>query len=283
MQELTTSNVAVALYNPQPGSNPVAIRRAMLDLPVVKKSLTTVEMSIFQASIGRTFDSYGDVEMVNEAKVIFDFVAMDVGYNKPDNMIWGQAIIRFVSILKMYYSTFTFNDVIKAFEMLAVGRLDAYLPKDSNGNPDKKHYQQFNIEYLSKVLNAYGRERCRVIQKAQRAVPRPERKMTPEQCRYYRNFSLRDLIQSFLLYKYTGRFNCGSSIGEMLAYNELAKYGFVEEMEITMDDQRAMLGSAMTKRPNFTNVKKMRRRLLKKAFDEMIADEIQITEYLKFE
>ncbi len=94
-----------------------------------------------------------------------------------------------------------------AFELATTGGLDDYLPKDSQGNPDKKHYQQFNADYFAKILNAYRRKQNGVIHKAYKALPEPKKELTPEEKRYYyHNKPSPDVGRYFLQYKYTGRF-----------------------------------------------------------------------------
>lgn len=81
----------------------------------------------------------------------------------------------------------TLADIKLAFELATTGELDDYLPKDSQGNPDRKHYQQFNADYFAKILNAYRRKQNGVIHKAYKAVPEPKKELTPEEKRYYHN------------------------------------------------------------------------------------------------
>lgn len=75
----------------------------------------------------------------------------------------------------------TLADIKLAFELATTGELDDYLPKDSQGNPDKKHYQQFNADYFAKILNAYRRKQNGVIHKAYKALPEPKKELTPEE------------------------------------------------------------------------------------------------------
>ena len=64
-------------------------------------------------------------------------------------------------MLVKYYSYLTLSDIMTAFELLAVGELNDYLPRNSSGNADNGHYQQFNANYFGKVLNAFiKRTKC---------------------------------------------------------------------------------------------------------------------------
>lgn len=55
------------------------------------------------------------------------------------------------------------------------------------GQPDRNHYQQFNADYICKILNAYKGRRAWVLKKANEAVPKEEPKPNPERERYYMN------------------------------------------------------------------------------------------------
>lgn len=278
---MDTNEIAIAVYNPQPETNAAMVRIEMTKMSVVKNSLTTNEMLVLKSTTTRPFAEYEDVDLINKCRETFDFIAGDVGYNKPDNLAWGKILVRFATILKQYYPTFTADDVLMAFEFLAVGSLDAYLPKDSYGNPDRKHYQQFNVEYLSKVLNAYRKERARVIQKAQQAVPKPVNKLSEEEKNRHKKEMYDMVINNYLRYKYTGIFNCGSCIGEMITYNALADVGFVDDLDTTMSEQQLLLVAALNNTQCTSDYFVLRRQIIRKTFDKMIEDEVQIMDYLR--
>lgn len=277
---MDNNEISLALYNPQPGTNIVTIRRGMLNMSVDKDALTDNEMLVFKASTTRQFAEYSDVELMKECNDTFDFIASDIGFRKTNPYEWGKIMVRFASILKRYYPTFTIDDIIMAFELLVTGGLDAYLPKDMNGNPAKNHYQQFNVEYLSRILNAYRRERGRVIQKAQSAVPKPQCNVTSREKEFYRKQTRINIIISFLRYKYTGRFDFGSTIGEMLTYNVFADMGYLPIMDVTKAEQDESLNNAYIVTQNKCNFSKIRRKRLICLFDELIEEEIQITDYI---
>lgn len=140
--------------------------------------------------------------------------------------------------------------------MLITGELDDYLPKDRDGNAERKHYQQFNADYFAKVLNAYCRKQNQVIGKAYTALPEPKKELSPEQIRYYRNQSVMTCLMCFMRYKYTGRLVFGLT-DEMFVYNWLLGVGLADEVKETEDDRkeaynrflaRAAVGSLMNLR-----------------------------------
>lgn len=303
-EKVNIQNVALAIYNPQPGTKAIEIRRQMVQLPDIAKALTPVEKYIFAASTKTQISEMDDGVLVSKTAQMFRFIAMDVGYIIPQNENdWAYIQTRLVDILKRYYSNLTLADIKLAFELATTGELDEYLPRDSQGNPDKKHYQQFNADYFAKILGAYRKKQNEVIGKAYNALPEPKREMTPEQKRYYHNRRESRNRMIFLRYKYTGKisFEFGD---EMFVYEWLRKFGFADEVEATEDDRkqafakymhRAAIGmvnqyTAFSVRRkgidspeiDFTAYEVARKKEIIRAFDRMIAEEIQIDNYLFF-
>lgn len=187
-EKVNTQSVALAIYNPTPGTKAIDIRRQMVQLPEVAKSLSGVEKYIFAASTKTQIAEIDDATLVAKTGQMFRFIALDVGYIIPTNTDdWAYICTRLLDILKKYYSQMTLADIKLAFELATTGELDDYLPKDRNGQPDKAHYQQFNADYFAKILNAYRRKQNGVIHKAYQALPEPKKELTPEQKRYYHN------------------------------------------------------------------------------------------------
>lgn len=173
-------SAAVLLYSGT--AKAIDVRRAMVELPEVAKSLSGVEKYIFAASTKMQIADIDDGTLIDKTGQMFRFIAMDVGYIIPTNSEdWAYICTRLLDILKKYYSQMTLADIKLAFELATTGELDDYLPKDSQGNPDKKHYQQFNADYFAKILNAYRRKQNGVIHKAYKALPEPKKELTPEE------------------------------------------------------------------------------------------------------
>ena len=303
-EKADTQNVALAIYNAKPGTMAIDIRRKMVQLPEVAKALTPVEKYIFAASTKNQISEMDNGVFVSKTAQMFRFIAMDVGYIIPQNKNeWAYIQTRLVDILKRYYSYLTLADIKLAFELATTGELDEFLPRDSQGNPDKKHYQQFNADYFSKILGAYRKKQNEVIWKAYKALPEPKREMTPEKKRYYHNrMEARNRIV-FLQYKYTGKisFEFGN---EMFLYDWLLKFGFADEVEATEDDRKQAFAKYMHRAAigmvnqytafnvrrkgidspeiDFTAYEVARKKEIIRAFDRMIAEEIQIDNYLFF-
>lgn len=303
-EKADTQNVALAIYNAKPGTMAIDIRRKMVQLPEVAKALTPVEKYIFAASTKTQISEMDDGVLVSKTAQMFRFIAMDVGYIIPQNENdWAYIQTRLVDILKRYYSYLTLADIKLAFELATTGELDEFLPRDSQGNPDKKHYQQFNADYFAKILGAYRKKQNEVIGKAYKALPEPKREMTPEQKRYYHNRREARNRIVFLQYKYTGKisFEFGD---EMFLYDWLLKFGFADEVEATEEDRKQAFAKYMHRAAigmvnqytafqvrrkgiespeiDFTAFEVARKKEIIKAFDRMIAEEMQVDNYMKF-
>lgn len=297
-------NTALEIYNTKPGTKAIEVRRRMMQLPEVAKALNPVEKYVFAASTKTPIAEIDDAKLVENLSLLFKRIAMDVGYIIPQNENdWNYIQSRLLDILKRYHSDMTLADIKIAFELATTGELDEFLPKDKHGNPDKNHYQQFNADYFAKILNAYRRKQNGVIHKAYKALPEPKKELTPEEKRYYNNQVVARCREVFLQYKYTGRFVLGVTDG-MLIYDWLRKLGFANEVAGTEDDRKQALTRYMqrvarglvnkyeayhvqrkgTDAPelDFTAYEIARDKEIKRTFDRMIADELQIDNYLDF-
>lgn len=304
-ETVNTQSVALAIYNPTPGTKAIDIRRQMLQLPEVAKSLSGVEKYIFAASTKMQIADIDDGTLIAKTGQMFRFIAMDVGYIIPTNPEdWSYICTRLLDILKKYYSQMTLADIKLAFELATTGELDDYLPKDSQGNPDKKHYQQFNADYFAKILNAYRRKQNGVIHKAYKALPEPKKELTPQQIRQFeiqRQWRNRYI---FLCYKYTGKLILGLT-DDMFLYEWLQKCGLADDLQVKEDDRKEAFARYMqrvargminqytafqvrregTESPeiDFTAFEVARKKEIIKAFDRMIAEEMQVDNYMRFQ
>ena len=297
--------VAIAIYNPPPGTKAIAIRRQMVELPEVAKALTPVEKYIFAASTKTQICEMDDETLIAKTGQMFRFIAMDVGFRIPTEANdWAYICTRLLDILKKYYSQMTLADIKLAFELATTGELNEFLPRDSNGNPDKNHYQQFNADYFAKILNAYRRKQNGTISKAYAALPEPKREISPEQKRQYHNETVERCRDTFLRYKYTGKYDAGM-FGDMFVYNWLYAVGLADDVAETEDDRKTALSRYMqrvaagwvnrytaehvrrdgtkSREIDYTAFEVARLKEIKKAFNRMIADELQVDNYLKYE
>lgn len=290
-----TNAAALAIYQPTDKVKAIDVRRELLNVPEVMSALSSVEKQIFAATTKTQIKDIPDKELVLDMGRLFRFIAIDVGYNIPSNIDdWRYIQTRLLDVIKLYYGEFSLSDIKLAFEMAAVGELDEYLPKDSAGNPDKKHYQQFNVNYFSKILNAYKGKRGDVIAKAYTAIPQRTAQPDEQAEKYYLENNLIQTRNCFLEYKYTGRLKFFGVL-EMIIYNWLSEIGYAEEIRETEADRKASYAdyfrrtlNGLTNQYEASHVRKnglkspeldfgayesARRREIKRAFDKMIKDE----------
>ena len=266
--------------------------------------LNPIERSVFLASTAKVAQEYDDRELAATMADTLKWVAKDIGIRDTESPDWKITIVRFGQILKRYYPLFSVKDIRMAFELMVTGELNDYLPKDRFGNPDKEHYQMFNADYFCKILNAYRVYRKAVINKAVEMVPKPVKQRNEAEERFYRNQTRKDIIAAFLFFKYRGYMPKLSPILEMLAYQDLAMVGLAEPFDVTPQEQQIILRRTLfelTQRQMIGDKKRVeqqginapdiqhgayrlaRLKALKRTFAEMVAEEIQITDYIKLE
>lgn len=295
-------NAGIMVYEPTPGTRAIDVRRQIAVLPEVAQALTQVEKYVFDASTKTQIAELDEKVFAEKAAQILRFVAMDVGYNIPQNATeWGYIQIRLLDIIKRYYSQLTLTDLKLAFELATTGELDDYLPKDSKGKPDKNHYQNFNADYFAKILNAYKRKQSEVVEKAYNAVPKPEKKISDAEIKYYERIRIETNQRIFLRYKYRGELVFGA-VDEMLVYNWLVAVGLANPVAETEQDRKQALARFLDKAArnmvepykvydvrqkgidspeiNFNAFEIARRREIIKTFDYMIENEIYVNNYL---
>lgn len=292
------------VHTPPPGTTAIAIRRAIAQTPAIVDKLNPIERSVFLASTAKVAQEYDDAELIAVMADTLKWIAKDIGIRDTESPNWKITIVRFGQILKRYYPLFSVKDIRMAFELMVTGELNDYLPKDRFGNPDKEHYQMFNADYFCKILNAYRVYRKAVINKAVEMVPKPVKQRNEAEERFYRNQTRKDIIAAFLFFKYRGYMPKLSPILEMLAYQDLAMVGLAEPFDVTLQEQQIILRRTLfelTQRQMIGDKKRVeqqginapdiqhgayrlaRLKALKRTFAEMVAEEIQITDYIKLE
>ena len=284
-------------------TTPVERRRAMLNVPAVMSALGPVEKSVFLASTAKTIDEYTAVELSNELSQSLKFIAKDVGYRATDENERGYLTVRVCEILKRYYGTLTLKDFRMAFEMSITGELDDFLPKGRDGQADRGHYQQFNAEYVCKILNAYKLKRAYILKKANDAMPKPEPERDMDAARIYGQSVREELCNAYDSFRETERMPEMSPIAEMLYYQLLSKAGFAPEIVVTQNEQNAILQRTINQLALKGNIGEMnqlkqagpdapelqygaytlaRKKALQSAFERMVATGIEIRDYIKF-
>lgn len=199
----------------------------------ILSKMTAAEKSILAASTGTPIADFDNAALVRELMQMLSLIAIDVGYKKPTEPTeWTYIVTRIAEILSKYHRTQTITDIKTAFEMLIVGELDPYLPKNSNGEPDRSHYQQFGIEYFTKILSAYKRRQGLAVQKARELKPPTEQKALPT-AGWDKKGITRRVFEDF---KKTKRliFNLREDV---IVYEYLLELGLIEKVEVTDEDK----------------------------------------------
>lgn len=246
-----------------------------------------------------------DSELVTEFAKRFRIIAMDVGYKIPsDKKDWNFICTRIMDFLKKYFSYMSVEDVRLAFELSASTEIDRYFRNDSFGNPEKNHYQQFNIDYFSRVLKAYDKKRREVIGKAYKLLPEPNNAYHDARKKAFINYLVAKHRRIFLKYKYTGILEL-TVADEKHVFDWLYRYRLADDVYITDEDRRKAYYKAIKRisqgmvneftvfsirdkgeksdKLDFSSQKVAQIREIKRAFDYMIKKELYIDNYIKFE
>lgn len=282
----------------------VMIRREMVKIPAVMDALGPVEKAVFLASTDKTIAEYDAAGLAAELATALKWICKDVGYRSQDESDRQYLVIRTAEILKRYYAGLTLKDFRMAFEMSVTGELDDYLPKMSNGQPDKGHYQQFNAEYICKILNAYKGRRAGVMKKAYDRIQDKEPEPDPKRIEYYLNIARKNCIEAYEYYRHNGRLPEMTSIAEMYCYEMLSDAGLADEIVVTAEEQKVIwqrIVNEFARRGLIGDVHRMetegiaakdiehgsfvlaRRKALSATFRRMAEKGINITDYIKFE
>lgn len=147
-------------------SNQIDVRKRIYTSEFIGK-FSPAEQSIFKAATRPIILELNEDVLKKGAYAVLKQAAFDTGFKIPENIDeWNFICDRLIKIFKQYYKNLTLWDIATAFELLSVGQLDEFLPKNLFGEPDRGHYQQFNVDYFAKVLNAYKKKRDALVIKA---------------------------------------------------------------------------------------------------------------------
>lgn len=236
----------LAVYSPGE-TKAVSLRQRISFMPEVINEMTPVERQMFTASLREPIGEMQDEQLANKVGIIAKYITRDAGIKTIDDY----DVTRFMTVLKNYYPLMSLQEIRMAFELSMAGELDDYLPRDKNGNPDKSHYQSFNVEYVTKILNAYKKRRREVSYKAHQLAQIPEESTTPATS--YREQWVSTVVNSFYFFKYTGKLP--RNVNHYRIYEELEKHGLAMPINVTEEDKQEAMN-----------------RILKKASDGLIRD-----------
>lgn len=147
-------------------SSQIEVRRHIYTSEFICK-FSPAEQSIFKAAIKPAIYELSDDVLIKGSYAVLKQAAFDTGFKIPEEKKdWNFICDRLINIFKRYYNDLTLWDIATAFELLSVGQLDEYLPKNLFSEPDRAHYQQFNVDYFAKILNAYKKKRDALVVKS---------------------------------------------------------------------------------------------------------------------
>lgn len=279
----------------------IEVRRQLVDSPVVSAKLSEVDRLVLEFSTDtpiRQMEHIDRAGLVEKVGALIRGVMRDLGIRKVDDF----SATRFYAMLVRYYGSLTLAEVKLAFELSMTGDLDPFLPKNSQGEADRGHYQQFSVEYFTKILNAYRRKQNSVVHVATQALPESKREFSPEYREHLDRSIRSDVYRAFLAYKYSGRDPEITTVTELLIYDKLAEVGLVDEVTVTENDRKQALSglmrdvvSGLLPGAESTRIRQekheseqafragfyiARRREIRAAFDRIIKSEIQLKSYL---
>lgn len=219
------------------------------------------------------------------------------GYKTEPKDVWMSTCKDLAVSVARHFNGFTIKEIKQAFEYAMIGVLDDYLPLNSQGQPDRKHYNTFGLDYVSRILKAYLGKKNEIIAK----IYEQEKTAAPKEPQKKLDIG-RDIYNAFLRYKYTGK--RPSWPNDHIIDRELSKVGLISHSEPTEQDVRKayienvkksnggvigdFVGSCIRhwgkQHPTVIEDAMMiaRRREIQEAFDDIINDEVQLTDYLRW-
>lgn len=294
-------NAALMVQQPKAGQKAIEVRRALAELPETLSGLSEQEREIFSASVKKQIGEYDNaLELTAYIKPLFKYIAKDVGYTIPSKEEeWKYIQTRILDILRKYFANLTLNDIKLAFELTAIGELDVFLPKNKDGKADRGHYQNFNAEYFSKILHAYIEKQGSVFGKIFKNTSKIEITDNSSKVAYDKFREL--LVYSYYHYKYRGVLPELSAPQQVMLYKILHNIGLVnaalsdDDLKKSMAEVRKQIAMNIIK-PFQAGIIKARGvehdavkagavkfaqyRAIVECFDELLSNEIQITDYI---
>lgn len=292
-------NLMMSAYNTEKSVN---LRRFLNDYSDIDSILSPIERNVFDASLKTPIINIDDNTLLHKTASLFKYIAKDVGFLPSDASEWAYTCSRLLQFIKTYYCNLSLSEIKLSFEMLIAGELDEFLPKDKNGNPEKKHFQQFNIDYFGRILNAYCRKRINVLSKAYSLLPKYNTSSDEDRVIYHKQ-NINICLHAYLCYKYTGVLRL-RNIDDLFVYKWLFSIGYADDIKETEKDRECAYNLYLKRAINgFVNkfsalrVQKQgiysseidntvfimaRKREIKCAFDRMIKDDIYIYNYINF-
>lgn len=137
----------------------------------ISKVVGNLNVDIFQKSREERICSGTETLMMEKVAVTLDFIMKDMGVrNTPDTY----SRIRLAQFVVKRFGDLALSELKLAFELAVVGELNLE-------DKDVKHYNDFSLMYVGRILGAYRTKRNDSVQRVKLALPEPEKKPTPEE------------------------------------------------------------------------------------------------------
>lgn len=272
-------------------------RRKVIEEYPLPDILSKEELRIYSASTKKRISEISDDELIKIIPAVTKRITQDVGLKQASEA----EMARFTQILKTYYHDLGVSEVSIAFELSSIGKLNDYLPLDKNGQPDNNHYQSFSIGYIAKILNAYKKRLADIEAKIYRSTDKLDNRADEKAKTFYELSAKMGIINAYLYYKYHGKVNF-SKLNDYLVYSFLQRIGMDVDIIVTKDDmesgakqivqkgQSGRISGFVADCVRTLGVKHSyvpeqayiiaRRRSIVESFENMVIDEVQITDYI---
>ena len=273
-------------------------RREIASSPEALAVLGPAEKAVYLASIRKPFSEFTSAEFAEDFGKALRGIARDIGYTAGTEKEFMYLVGRMAEIIKRHYYNLTLQDFRMAFEMCLTGELDDYLPKRRDGIADRGHYQNFNAEYICKVLNAYRLRRAGILGKAHEALPDKPQTEDAATIAKLTDRANEIFLEVLEYYRSNRKFPDGMTpITELICTDVLSRAGLIDKIEVTEEDQREILMRTIRQYSRIGNVGDMerlkeagtqaaeiqpgahtlaRRKALRSAIEQIIKEDIKI-------
>lgn len=176
-----------------------------------------------------------DIDHKNAIEALFSILsklAEYYGIKKTDD--FNKSAYSVANLIKSHYSYLTIQEVMKSFEMAPIGKLDEFLPKDSNGHAQRNPFGSISFDFVCKILNAYRDLKKKTLSDS--PIKEVSKEISEEE-KY--NLDIKfivELIEAFELYRDNGTMPEFRST--LIPYNDLISIGLLdaEKIEASEDD-----------------------------------------------
>lgn len=209
-------------------------RQLMLQVPEVKRKLSNIESLVTESTTKMMIKEVPEPKQLELIAFIIENICKDLGIVKwnSDKDKRAYTLTRFKQVIDRYYSDLSFSSIKLAFELLAIGELDDFLPKDKNGKADKNNYGEFSFEFYTRVLNAFRKRSGEVWGKVRLALPKTEITISEEEKKQNANIIIEEIYDCFDNYKTK---NETPNFDIQVHFNCLLEKGLVTQKEPTKD------------------------------------------------